>query len=182
MAMSVLLIVLALASPWIAPQDPLDQSFLNAGQGPSAEHWFGTDAFGRDVFSRVLVGARVSLTIGIVAPLLAAAAGVWLGMIAGYFGGWTDRLISRASDLLMSFPSLLLGVMIAAALGPVVSKRGDRDRDRVVSRASCGWRAPRRRWCAANRSSTRRSPPDAAPDRSCCVTCCRTSAARWSSR
>ena len=118
MALSALLILLALASPWIAPEDPLDQSFLNAGEAPSSEHWLGTDAFGRDVFSRVLVGSRVSLTIGIAAPLIAAATGVWLGMIAGYFGGWSDRLISRASDLLMSFPSLLLGVMIAAALGP----------------------------------------------------------------
>jgi peptide/nickel transport system permease protein len=118
MALSALLIVLAIVSPWIAPQDPLDQSFLTAGQGPSDAHWFGTDSFGRDVLSRVLVGARVSLAIGIFAPLIAAIAGVWLGMVAGYFGGWTDRLISRASDLLMSFPSLLLGVMIAAALGP----------------------------------------------------------------
>ncbi len=118
MVLSVLLIVLALAAPWIAPQDPLDQSFLNASQGPSDEHWLGTDSFGRDVFSRVLVGARVSLAIGIAAPVIAAVIGVWLGMLAGYFGGWTDRLISRGSDLLMSFPSLLLGVMIAAALGP----------------------------------------------------------------
>ena len=118
MALSAVLILLALAAPWVAPQDPLDQSFLNAGQGPSTDHWLGTDSFGRDVLSRVLVGARVSLAIGIMAPLIAAAAGVWLGMLAGYFGGWTDRLISRGSDLLMSFPSLLLGVMIAAALGP----------------------------------------------------------------
>ena len=118
MVLSVALIVVAIMSPWIAPQDPLDQSFLTAGQGPSGEHWLGTDSFGRDVFSRVLIGARVSLAIGIVAPLIAAGAGVWFGMVAGYFGGWTDRMISRGSDLLMSFPSLLLGVMIAAALGP----------------------------------------------------------------
>ncbi|MDB5404676.1 MAG: transporter permease, partial [Rhodopila sp.] len=98
--------------------DPLDQSFINAGQGPSADYWFGTDSFGRDVFSRVLLGSRISLSIGICAPLLAAFTGVWVGMFAGYFGGWTDRILSRTSDLLMSFPSLLLGVMIAAALGP----------------------------------------------------------------
>jgi hypothetical protein len=96
----------------------LDQSFVSASQGPSGEHLLGTDAFGRDVFSRVLVGARVSLSIGIVAPVIAAVSGVWFGMVAGYFGGWTDRLIARTSDLLMSFPTLLLGVMIAAALGP----------------------------------------------------------------
>ncbi len=116
--LSVLLIVIALVAPFIVPHDPLDQNFLVAGQGPSAEYWFGTDAFGRDVFSRVLLGARVSLSIGIVAPTLAAIAGVWTGILAGYFGGWTDRLLSRFADLLMSFPSLLLGVMVAAALGP----------------------------------------------------------------
>jgi peptide/nickel transport system permease protein len=116
--LSVLLIVLALIAPMIVPHDPLDQDFLNAGQGPSATYWFGTDSFGRDVFSRVLLGSRISLSIGICAPLLAAFTGVWVGMIAGYFGGWTDRILSRTSDLLMSFPSLLLGVMIAAALGP----------------------------------------------------------------
>jgi peptide/nickel transport system permease protein len=118
MAISVLLVLLALGAPWIAPHDPLEQSFLDAGQGPSVEHWLGTDAFGRDVLSRVIVGARVSLAIGIAAPAIAAVAGVFMGMLAGYFGGWADRLISRGSDLLMSFPSLLLGVMIAAALGP----------------------------------------------------------------
>jgi peptide/nickel transport system permease protein len=116
--LSLFLIVLAILSPMIVPHDPLDQSFLSASQGPSAEYWFGTDSFGRDVFSRMLVGGRVSISIGICAPLLAAATGVWVGMVAGYFGGWTDRALSRASDLLMSFPSLLLGVMIAAALGP----------------------------------------------------------------
>ena len=112
------LAVVAIAGPWITPQDPLDQSFLAAGQGPSAEHWLGTDSFGRDVFSRVLLGTRASLSIGVTAPALAAFFGTWAGMLAGYFGGWTDRLLSRFSDLLMSFPSLLLGVMIAAALGP----------------------------------------------------------------
>jgi peptide/nickel transport system permease protein len=118
MFLSLLLIVLAVVAPLVVPHDPLDQSFLSAGQGPSATYWFGTDSFGRDVFSRVLLGSRISLSIGICAPLLAAGTGVWVGMFAGYFGGWTDRALSRTSDLLMSFPSLLLGVMVAAALGP----------------------------------------------------------------
>lgn len=117
-AVCAVLILLAVLSPWLAPKDPLEQSFLTANQGPSEEHWLGTDAFGRDVLSRVLVGGRVSLSIGICAPLLSAFFGVWFGMLAGYLGGWSDRLISRGSDLLMSFPSLLLGVMVAAALGP----------------------------------------------------------------
>ncbi len=117
-ALCCLLILVSALSPWIVPHDPLEQSFATANEGPSALHWFGTDAFGRDVFSRVLVGGRVSLSIGICAPILSALFGVWAGMLAGYFGGWADRGISRFSDLLMSFPSLLLGVMIAAALGP----------------------------------------------------------------
>ena len=110
--------VTAFVGPWLTPHDPLEQSFLSASQAPSAVHWLGTDAFGRDVASRVLVGTRASLAIGLTSPLLAALLGTWAGMVAGYFGGWTDRLVSRCSDLLMSFPSLLLGVMIAAALGP----------------------------------------------------------------
>jgi peptide/nickel transport system permease protein len=114
----VILILLAATSPWLAPQDPLEQSFIGANQGPTEEHWLGTDAFGRDVLSRVLIGGRISLAIGICAPLLSAVFGIWIGMLAGYLGGWTDRLLSRFSDLLMSFPSLLLGVMVAAALGP----------------------------------------------------------------
>ncbi len=117
-ALCVLLILIAAFSPVLAPKDPLEQSFLTANQGPSAEHWFGTDSFGRDVLSRVLVGGRVSLAIGICAPLLSALFGVWFGMLAGYMGGGVDRLVSRSSDLLMSFPALLLGVMVAAALGP----------------------------------------------------------------
>ena len=76
------LVALALASPVLAPRDPLEQSFLAANQGPSEEYWLGTDAFGRDVLSRVLVGARVSLAIGICAPLLSALFGVWFGMAA----------------------------------------------------------------------------------------------------
>ena len=118
MLLVALLATLAVAGPWIVPHDPLEQSFLSASQGMSAEHWFGTDPFGRDVFSRVLLGTQASLAIGVTAPVLAALCGTWAGMLAGYFGGWTDRLLSRFSDLLMSFPSLLLGVMIAAALGP----------------------------------------------------------------
>ena len=114
----VLLALAAILGPSLVPQDPLSQSFLEAGQGPSVEHWLGTDTYGRDVFARVVVGTRASLVIGLTGPLIAAFFGVWTGMLAAWFGGWTDRLISRLADLLMSFPTLLLGVMIAAALGP----------------------------------------------------------------
>lgn len=90
----------------------------NRLQGPSAGHWFGTDALGRDVFSRVLIGARTSLTSGIVPILIAAAIGMPAGAIAGYFGGWLDAVIMRVTDVLISLPRLLLAIAIGAALGP----------------------------------------------------------------
>jgi peptide/nickel transport system permease protein len=113
-----LLLAAAAAAPWLAPYDPLDQDIFNADAAPNADHWFGTDQFGRDVMARVIYGTRVSLLLGIAAPVLAGLAGTLVGTIAGYFGGWIDRLTTRVSDLFMSFPTLLLGVMIAAALGP----------------------------------------------------------------
>jgi len=117
----VILVVLALIAalaPVLAPHDPLSQSVMQANLAPSGEHWFGTDQFGRDVFSRVLYGTRSSLVLGTISPVLAALVGCALGVIAGYFGGRPDRLISRLIDLLMCFPELLLGIMVAAALGP----------------------------------------------------------------
>jgi peptide/nickel transport system permease protein len=114
---AVLLLIAAIA-PLVSPYDPVEQSILSASQGPSWEHWLGTDNLGRDVFSRVLYGARVSLTLGILAPLLAGVAGSLVGTVAGYFGGRVDRVIVQTADLFMSFPTLLLGIMIAAALGP----------------------------------------------------------------
>jgi len=117
-ALIVLLVLAAAAAPWLAPYDPLDQDVFNADAAPSAMHWFGTDQFGRDVMARVIHGTRVSLLLGIAAPLLAGLIGTLVGTVAGYFRGWIDRLTTRLSDLLMSFPTLLLGVLIAAALGP----------------------------------------------------------------
>lgn len=110
--------LIALFAPLIAPYDPLDQDVFNSNAAPSAEHWLGTDQYGRDVLARVLYGARISLSLGIMAPVIAGLFGVTIGTIAGYFGGWTDRLVQRGTDLFMSFPTLLLGILIAAALGP----------------------------------------------------------------
>jgi peptide/nickel transport system permease protein len=90
---------------------------LRANKPPSAEHWIGTDKFGRDILSRIIFGARISLLLGLSAPLLAGIVGTLLGVVAGYFGGWTDRVIGRVTDLFLAFPALLLGIMIAAALG-----------------------------------------------------------------
>jgi peptide/nickel transport system permease protein len=107
----------AILAPWIAPFDPLAQSIIKINKPPSATNWLGTDQFGRDVVSRLIWGSRNSLILGILAPVLAAIVGTTLGVIAGYFGGVLDRVISRLVDLLISFPELLLAIIVAAALG-----------------------------------------------------------------
>lgn len=112
------LLILAIFAPWFAWLDPTAQNVLKPSRPPSPTNWFGTDQFGRDIFSRILYGGRVSLLVGISAPLLAGLIGTLVGVIAGYVGGLADRLIMRVVDLLMAFPSLLLGVLVAAAMGP----------------------------------------------------------------
>jgi len=112
-----LFLAVAILAPLIAPYNPVEQSILLMNKGPSPEHWFGTDRFGRDVLSRVIWGTRPSLVLALVAPLISGALGCFIGMLAGYFGGWTDRVVTRLTDMLMAFPTLLLGILIAAALG-----------------------------------------------------------------
>jgi peptide/nickel transport system permease protein len=109
--------VVAILAPWLAPYDPLTQSVLNINKPPSAEHWLGTDQFGRDVLSRMIHGSRNSLLFGMISPALAAVFGTLLGVTAGYFGGVLDRVVSRIVDLLLAFPELLLAIMIAAVMG-----------------------------------------------------------------
>lgn len=112
---------LALAAPWIAPHDPLDQNILKRLKGPSPEFWMGTDAYGRDIFSRILYGARISLMIGLVSITAALLIGTTIGLLAGYFGGRTDIIVMQIMDVLLAFPSLILGLIIVAMLGPSVS-------------------------------------------------------------
>lgn len=103
---------------WIQPHDPLAQDFLHRSKGPDAVYWLGTDSLGRDVLSRLIEGARLSLIIGIASPLIAAVIGISMGTTAAYFGGWPERIITRLTDMMMSFDPLLLGVLIVALLGP----------------------------------------------------------------
>lgn len=103
---------------FIQPHDPLTQNFLHRSAGPSAEFWLGTDTLGRDILSRLIEGARLSMIIGIASPLIAAVIGIGLGTTAAYFGGGIERVISRLTDMMMSFDPLLLGVLIVALLGP----------------------------------------------------------------
>ncbi len=100
----------------LAGYDPVEQSLLSMDEPPSADHWLGTDQFGRDVLARIVFGARASLILGLLAPAIAGIIGTVLGLIGGYFGGWPDRVLGRLMDLLLAFPALLLGILVAAAL------------------------------------------------------------------
>jgi len=112
-----LLIMVAIFAPLIAPYDPYEIDLAQALLQPSSEHWLGTDLFGRDELSRLIFGSRVSLQVGIIAIGFSAAAGMILGLLAGYFGGWVNTIIMRLIDAWMAIPPLVLSVAVAAALG-----------------------------------------------------------------
>ena len=114
----VLLVFAAIFAPLIAPHDPLEQDILDRLKPPTGDHWLGTDYFGRDTLSRLLYGARISLVIGISATLIAMAIGSTIGMAAGWRGGRFDAVAMQAMDMLLAFPSLVLGLIIVAMLGP----------------------------------------------------------------
>ncbi|HEY7032178.1 MAG TPA: ABC transporter permease [Thermomicrobiales bacterium] len=115
------LIVLAIFGPKIAPYDPTKINVRHRTEAPSWDHLFGTDDRGRDILSRVLYGARVSLKVGVIAVGISATIGTFLGAISGYFGGWLDEVIMRLTDVLFAFPAILLAIAIMAMLGPSAS-------------------------------------------------------------
>lgn len=117
MVMLLILIFAAVFADVIAPYDPLKQDIINRLQAPSSSHLFGTDELGRDIFSRILFGSRISLTVGLIAVGLSSVVGCALGAIAGYYGGALDNIIMRCTDVLMAIPSILLNISIVAALG-----------------------------------------------------------------
>lgn len=114
---SVLMIV-ALFAPWIASHDPLQQDLARALQAPGTAHWFGTDEYGRDVFSRLVYGSRITLYIVLLVTVIVGPIGLLIGTVSGYFGGWVDSLFMRITDIFISFPSLVLALAFIAALGP----------------------------------------------------------------
>ena len=114
----VFFIILAIIGPYIAPQGTDDQNLSIRLQAPSSEFWFGTDDLGRDVLSRILHGAQLSLTVGLTAVLMSAVVGSFLGILAGYYGRWVDTIISRIFDIMLAFPSILLAIAIVSILGP----------------------------------------------------------------
>ena len=113
----IILVLCAVLAPIISPYEPNAQDPRNRLQGPSAGHWFGTDELGRDILSRIIYGARISMSVGLIAICISLIGGVTLGAIAGYYGGTIDNIIMRCMDVLLSIPTILLNISIVAALG-----------------------------------------------------------------
>lgn len=112
-----LLAVMAAAAPWLATEDPAAQDLSRALQPPSRQHWLGTDELGRDIYSRIVHGSRLSMTLSVLTVAVAATVGTLIGITAGYFGGWFDEVIMRLTDIILAFPGVLLAVTIVAVLG-----------------------------------------------------------------
>jgi peptide/nickel transport system permease protein len=123
LAAVVLLALLAILAPWLAPFDPAAQDLPGRLAPPTTNHWMGTDELGRDVLSRILFGARVSMTVGVCVVLGSGLVGLLLGSLAGYFGGWLDRVVNiLLINAFLSFPGVLLAIAFAAFLGPGMEK------------------------------------------------------------
>lgn len=110
-------LIVAAIGPELARFTPTEMDPLSARQAPSSTYWFGTDEFGRDIFTRLLYGARISFQVGVISVGIAAVIGIALGMIAGYFGGWADNIITLLMDVLFAFPTILLAIALMTALG-----------------------------------------------------------------
>ncbi len=111
-------VVLALGAEWLAPHDPFGQDLYLGYTEPSLSHPLGTDEFGRDLASRIIYGARISLMVGVVSVSIALVLGTLAGLVAGYYGGWLDTWLMRLMDLMLAFPAFLLAIVVVAVLGP----------------------------------------------------------------
>lgn len=112
-----LLMLCAVLAPWLAPKDPMAQNLMEMLEKPGPGRWLGTDELGRDILSRLIYGSRISIYVGVVSVALSLSVGTTLGLVAGYFGGRLDGVVMRAMDVILAFPSLLLSLAIAFALG-----------------------------------------------------------------
>lgn len=110
--------LIALFAPWIAPYDPFTQNLTEALRGPSPGHLLGQDDLGRDILSRIIFGARVSMKVGFITVSVSALTGMLVGAVAGYLGGWIDEILMRITDIMLAFPGILLAIGIMAILGP----------------------------------------------------------------
>ncbi|TGD64174.1 ABC transporter permease [Tabrizicola sp. WMC-M-20] len=118
LAIIVLLLVVAAFAPWLAPYSPIEGMLTNRLKPPSAAHWMGTDELGRDILSRVIHGARITLYIVLLVAVISAPLGLIVGAVSGYFGGWVDRVMMGLTDIFLSMPRLILALAFVAALGP----------------------------------------------------------------
>ena len=126
------LVATAILAPLIAPFSPTGQDLGNRLQPPGATHWMGTDELGRDIFSRVVYGSRITLTIVVLVAIIAAPIGLLVGAVAGYFGGWADRVLMGVTDVFLSLPKLILALAFVAALGPGI-------RNAIIAIAITAW-------------------------------------------
>ena len=117
LAFIVLMAVCAIFAPWVAPYDPLTVDYGAMLAAPDAQHWLGTDSFGRDVLSRIIYGARTALAVGFLASFLGSTIGAIIGVVSAYFGGRVDMVIQRIMDVLLSFPIIILAITVVAVLG-----------------------------------------------------------------
>lgn len=120
LVLTAMFVALAVVGPWIAPYSPSAPNYAHLAASSSAEHWLGTDAFGRDTLSRILAGARYSVTIGLAATLIGALIGGSWGVLAGFLGGWFDNLSMRLVDVLLAFPGILIAIGLVTLTGPGV--------------------------------------------------------------
>lgn len=120
LTLAILIALVAIFAPVLAPQDPFESVLQDAMQGPSAKHLCGTDKLGRDIFSRIIYGTRTSLTSALILVCCIFLLGTILGILAGYFGGWVDAVIMRISDMMISFPGMVLAIAVAGILGPSI--------------------------------------------------------------
>jgi len=130
--LALLVLIVALLAPWLTPSDPNRQALERRLEEPSMEHWLGLDELGRDILSRLIMGARVSVGVGLSVVLLAGLLGTAVGATAGYFGGRVDTLLMRLTDVFMAFPGILLAIALVAVLGPAL-------RNVVIALVVIGW-------------------------------------------
>ena len=165
------LVAVALLAPWIATQGPYAQDLSAALQAPSAAHWLGTDEYGRDVFSRLVHGARITLYVVALVTVIVGPIGLLVGIVSGYFGGWVDTAMMRVTDIFLSFPGLVLALAFVAALGPGLDHA-------VIAIALTSW-PPIARLARAETLSLRHACKARLPRAFCCGTSHRCACRRW---
>ena len=176
-----LLVLVAALAPLLAPQSPIAQDLAQRLQPPSAAHWLGTDELGRDIYSRIVWGSRITLTIVALVVVIVGPVGLLVGTVAGYAGGWLDTVLMRVTDVFLAFPRLILALAFVAALGPGHRERDHRHRDHRLAALR-----PARPGRDADRppAATSSPPPGCRAPRRCassCATSPRCAPRRWSS-